>query len=252
MFEFFTSIIEPGDASANAIMLDVGAQRGQFSRRFAAIGFDVRAFEASPVNYAELVGIVSGIENIRPENVAVSDVDGEEVKFFYSEEFIGINSLMVNSDHLSQEKFALVPAVRLDTYLGADAPRVDVIKTDIEGADLLALRSFDFEQSQPRLVLSEYGGRSTPFGYAVGDLVAFMVSHGYEAWVSDFASGSGLPFSAKTGEQSTVELRYFGRFEECPNPNWGDVVFFRSNDRKRMVQHIDQYDLGRATVRLER
>lgn len=251
MFRLVTGLFGADDAAGGRIVLDVGAQRGQYSRAFAELGFDVRAFEASPPNYEELVERMRPFPNVTPIHVAVSDTDADEVKFFYSEEFIGVNSLKVNSAHLDRDTYAVVETVRLDTHLGDDLPKVEVVKTDIEGADLLALRGFDFHRHTPRIVLSEYGKRSEAFGYGVADLVDHLRPFGYVAWCSNYDSGSGLPFSAKTGCQAKVALRYFGAFDRCPDPNWGDVVFFREPDRAALTARIADFDMEDAVVDLE-
>lgn len=248
MFNLVTGLYANTSASTGSLMLDVGAQRGQFSRSFAGNGFEVLAFEASPPNFAELCEIVGQIPSITPVNVAVSDEDAGSQRFYYSEEFIGVNSLKVNSTHLSDEKYALVEMVRLSSYLGDRAADVRVIKTDIEGADLLALKGFDFNANRPELVVSEFGGRSEAFGHGVGDVVHHMRQFGYVAWCSNYDSGTGLPYSSKTGEQSSPRLRYFGEFDSCQNPNWGDLLFFQPEMLRAIVDGVSQFDFGGAEL----
>jgi len=249
-FTFLTTLFSSADVRAGDLMLDVGAQRGQFSRAFAALGFEVFAFEASPPNYEELVKIVEPFTSITTVNRAVMDVDTDEVPFYFSSEFIGINSLKLNSSHLNEDEFALVEGVRLASFLGERASAVRVIKTDIEGADLLALKGFDLAEHQPELILSEYGGRSAAFGYSAVDLVEYVSSFGYEAWCSNYESGTGLPYSAATGVQASVQLKFFGRFAECESPNWGDVLFFKPHWRRRLQAHTQRFSFGDAQTAL--
>jgi len=249
-FSFLTTFFSASAVTPGSLMLDVGAQRGQFSRAFAKLGFNVLAFEASPLNYAELVSIVEPFASITAVNRAVLDVDVDEIDFYFSSEFIGINSLKLNSSHLSEDSVAVVQGVRLATFLGDQASNVRVIKTDIEGADLLAIRGFDLANHQPDLILSEYGRRSAAFGYDVTDMVDYLESFGYEAWCSNYDSGLGLPFSAVYGEQSTPNLRFFGKMADCSDPNWGDALFFRSHLKSRLQEHARGFSFGDAEISL--
>ncbi|MEM9035821.1 MAG: FkbM family methyltransferase [Actinomycetota bacterium] len=250
-YNFLTTLcVDPGDRPS--LMLDVGAQQGQFARVFARNGYDVIAFEASPVNFDDLTERVRTTPNITPVHLAVSDEDASGVKFYFSTEYIGINSLKRNSTHLSETSYALVDTVRLATHLGDDAARVEVIKTDIEGADLLALRGFDFESHHPAFVLSEYGGRSAAFGYDIDDMVEHMRRFGYEAWATSYDSGTGKPYAKSTGDQAPVELRFFGDVDAIDEPNWGDVLFFRPESRSRLVRHAELFDFGSAALAVGR
>lgn len=205
-------------------MVDVGAQIGLWTIPYAKQGWKVIAYEASPDNYTNLVKKIEPMGlSVELVNKAVSDSDQKEVKFYYSSEFIGVNSLRVNHKVLSRDKFAVVEQVRLDTdleSLGIEA--VDFLKTDIEGADLLALKGFNFEKHKPSIIVSEYGKRSRAFGYGVRELVAHGEDHGYIAFLSSWESAGAW----KVGEAAVEhKLLYWGDDPDYSQLNWGDVVF---------------------------
>ena len=229
-------------------MADVGAQQGQFSKTFARLRFKVFAFEASPDNFEDLISRMERFSNVTSFHKAVADVDAGRVKFYYSKEYVGINSLLPNSSLLSAHQYEWVESVTLATALGEEAARVKVIKTDIEGADFLALKGFDFKTHKPEIVLSEYGDRSKPFGYQLPEMAAYMEKFGYATWCADFASANARPYSAKTKKKVSVSQNYFGPFAQFENPNWGDAFFVAPEKLEAFTSAARKFDYGAARV----
>jgi len=124
-----------------AVFVDIGANIGFFTLLAAArVGPKgrVHAFEARADNLALLRRSVedNGFTNVEVHQCAVSDRAGS-LAFFASGTWYS-NGRIVGDDEPGSERLPRVPAVTLDEAL-AEAPRVDVVKMDIEGAEARAL-----------------------------------------------------------------------------------------------------------------
>ena len=130
---------------------DVGAHVGYHSLGFAGLGAQVLAMEPNQHNSARLRAHLERnpalAHNIRHLAVAVSDRDGE-MSFVQSGDIAGESSgshLAAALAPLDQRVYAacellMVPVVRMDSLIERGERAPDVIKIDIEGAELLALR----------------------------------------------------------------------------------------------------------------
>ena len=130
---------------------DIGAHVGYHSLIFASLGAQVLAVEPNQHNAARLRAHLERnpalAQNIRHLAAAVSDQDGE-MSFVQSGDMAGQSS----GSHLAAAlppldplvyagcEHLMVPTVRMDTLIARGEPAPDVIKMDIEGAELLALR----------------------------------------------------------------------------------------------------------------
>lgn len=165
------------------VMLDVGAHWGTSLAPFLATGWTVHAFEPDPTNRAKLSSDYPAAI-IDPR--AVSENDGDTVSFFTSDVSSGISTL--SPFHPSHVPTASVETVRLDTYiLKHGIRRVDFVKTDVEGFDLFALRTFPWETQRPTAIVCEFEDRKTErLGYTAQDLAQFLAQKGYSIVVSEW------------------------------------------------------------------
>jgi FkbM family methyltransferase len=229
------------------VLVDVGAHHGTFARRFAQQGWQVVAFEPEPKNRAHCERNLASFEQARCIPSAVSDVAGQRVPFYVSEEHYGIHSLQ--PFHETHHPTLEVETVRLDTVLAAlHIPAVSLLKTDIEGADFLALKSFDFERYQPELVMVEFmDDRSQAnFGYTHHDMVAYMQARGYTAFVSEWA-----PIKAYAREGESSEPHTWLQCVPYPLghvPAWGNIMFVPHAQATRFEDTLRSYlaDLQRT------
>jgi len=103
--------------------------------------------------------------------------------------------------------------------------QVTVLKIDIEGADFLAVKSFDFDSFQPEVVMCEFmDERSQPnFGYTHHDMAAYMANLGYATFVSEWAP------IVEYGRKGVATAPH--RFLQCVtypldhDPAWGNLIF---------------------------
>ncbi len=120
-----------------SVVWDVGANMGYYTRKFAdAVGPQgkVVSFEPSPETYAELSAEFSASRNILVENCALSEIDGS-AEFFLSNQNAE-DSLFRKGNNVGPS--ISVRVIKGDSYAGAPPP--GLIKIDVEGYELEALR----------------------------------------------------------------------------------------------------------------
>jgi FkbM family methyltransferase len=124
----------------SGLFLDVGANIGYFSLLAASKGAEVAAFEPSPRELIRLYRnlAANGTSKVTVFPVALSDFEGEKCLSLSREGNPGLNSL--DSIHAGQEKVS-VKVSRLSSILApAILERVRLVKLDVEGHELHALR----------------------------------------------------------------------------------------------------------------
>jgi len=131
----FKSILRKG-----MIVVDVGACTGFYSLIASKIiGKDgkVFAFEPHPINYIYLKESIEAnrFNNIIPINKAILDRKGI-IKLFYSKDNIADHSIVITENR----EYIEVEGISLDDFCKENNIVPDVIKMDIEGAELLALK----------------------------------------------------------------------------------------------------------------
>ncbi len=192
------------------IFLDVGANIGTYSLSASAClqkseGGMVYSFE--PVRH--IFGIfknnieLNNIENIVPSRLAVFEENTTLELYVSSLENLGMSS-MFHHDTESGE-VERVEAIKMDDFLSKNQiGRVDLVKIDIEGAELFALRGMQatLQKFRPTLlmeisesVLGENSASST-------EIFNMMDEYGYSAHTIDPA-GDLLPFVPGSDTQAT-------------------------------------------------
>ncbi|MDB5038471.1 MAG: methyltransferase FkbM family, partial [Bacteriovoracaceae bacterium] len=165
---------------------------------------------------------------------AVSDIPGQIVPFYVSSEHFGIHSL--KPFHSSHQPKIEVETVRLDETLDKlNIQNVSFLKVDIEGADLLALKSFDFNRFRPPVVMCEFMDARTQlhFGYTHHDIVNFMSNFGYSTYVSEWSPV--LEYGRKGETTSSFqELVRFLPWKPDLSPVWGNLIFVPHSEAKAL------------------
>ncbi len=123
-YEFGPVRVEPGD-----VVIDVGANIGEFSRAVAGCAGQVISVDPDPNVWGVLARNLEGLNNVRILQIALSDTDGE-IDFYLSTE-------SADSSIVQPRKFSDVIKVRASTLdsLVKDAalPMVDFLKLEAEG-----------------------------------------------------------------------------------------------------------------------
>lgn len=187
------------------VVLDVGAHAGFYSvlasKRVGSSGH-VFAFEPSPRERARLQRHLhlNRCANVTVEGVAVGEAAGDGELFVFDEKRTGCNSF-----HLADTRGACaitVPIRPLDGYFERGVfTKVDLVKMDIEGAELSALRGAErlFRATRPALLCELHEKRVGPWGYRARDIVDLLDGWGYE-W---FRLEEGGTLTPLTAEQTT-------------------------------------------------
>jgi FkbM family methyltransferase len=132
--ELLSQQISPG-----SVVVDAGANIGIYSQFFAkCVGpsGDVHSFEPDPKNFARLSAAVSSLSNVHANQFAVSNKTGNATLYV---------SDNLNVDHRAYpttgeaRRTLSIQSLRLDDYF-KPGDRVDLIKMDIQGFELHALR----------------------------------------------------------------------------------------------------------------
>ena len=233
-------------------VVDVGAHTGFFAKPFAKRGWQVIAFEPEPNNYKEFCCNLQSFPDVVCIKKAVFDTSADRVPFYVSSEHWGIHSL--KPFHSTHRLEGTVETVRLDEVLAqSQIDHVTILKIDIEGADFMALRSFDFSRFQPEVVICEYmDERSEPnFGFTHHDMAAYMAHLGYVTFVSEYA-----PIVEYGRKGIATAPHKFLRCERYPldsNPAWGNLIFVPQAQAEQFEQTLSAYlnEIGASTATLQ-
>jgi FkbM family methyltransferase len=125
--------------SPGSVVVDAGANIGiysQFLARCVGPAGMVHSFEPDLENFTRLRTAVAGLPNVRVNRLALSDKTGDSLLYL---------SQQLNVDHRAYptegepRRSVSIRSITLDDYFKSDE-RVDLIKMDIQGYELHALR----------------------------------------------------------------------------------------------------------------
>ena len=197
-FCWLSRVVKPG-----MTVLDVGANLGLYTlfvaRRVAESGCVV-AIEPSSREMARLRHNVelNALSNVSMLPVAVAEQDAEAVLQVATADYAGHNTLGAFGYNTQLEHRETVQTLRLDEVVeSAKLQRLDVIKMDIEGAELGALRggSATLTRYRPALLMELSDRALLHQNASSGKILAFLGDHDYEMLAFD--AGSGLPVPLK-------------------------------------------------------
>ncbi len=131
----FKSMAKEGDT-----IVDIGANIGYYTLLSSRIVGDkgkVYAFEPDPTNYSILTKNIAlnKYTNIETVQKAVSDKN-EKLKLYLNDSDVGAHTIYHSN---ISKKFVEVDSVRLDDYFKGKEIPINIIKMDIEGAEMAAL-----------------------------------------------------------------------------------------------------------------
>jgi FkbM family methyltransferase len=178
------------------VFVDVGAHVGRWSLRLAGKASQVISVEPNPATAAVLRAHIAlnGVDNVTVVEVAAWDA----VARLSLEDPNG--KVTGGSTHVVEDDAGTVNATPLDLVLADVTP--DLIKLDVEGADMHALRGMaqTLARAQPTLFIEDH----SIYGYyALADLKALLESFGY-GWREITASlpgGRSAPYIVAVPEE---------------------------------------------------
>ncbi|MBX2939209.1 MAG: FkbM family methyltransferase [Ferruginibacter sp.] len=130
------------------VIFDVGANRGNVSLKYAESFPDAEifAFEPFDMAYQILISKISNFPSIKPFNIGIADVTG--TKTFYENVNMDTNSTFepdtigLSSDNqVKNISVSSIPVTTIDEFcLKNNIEKIDVLKMDIQGGELNALK----------------------------------------------------------------------------------------------------------------
>jgi len=144
IYEPVTTELIKREIKKGDIVLDIGAHIGYYTLIFAKLAGEegrVFAFEPDLDNFTLLKKNVefNGYPNVILEQKAISSKSGK-AKLFLSYENIKGHTIC---DLQNNKPSILVDSIKLDDYFNDSNNRIDFIKLDVEGAELLALKGMN-------------------------------------------------------------------------------------------------------------
>lgn len=183
VFSLFEDKPQPG------LMVDVGAHYGSSLEAFAENNWQVVAFEPDSHNRMVLVNRFGDFQNVAIDSRACSDQSLPQATLFSSLESSGVSGLSAFLDsHQASETITVTTlGVALSEY-SLSTQRIDFLKIDTEGFDLMVLKGFPWEASpHPTVILCEFEDKKTePLGYGFHDLTGFLAGMGYRLIISEW------------------------------------------------------------------
>jgi FkbM family methyltransferase len=150
----FKEVVKEGD-----VVVDLGANIGYYTllaARLVGKKGKVYAFEPEPLNHGLLLKNIelNGYDNVIAVPKAVSDVSGK-VKFFLDGKDTGAHSIYQPDDN---KECIEIESVTLDKFFEGKNQRVNVIKMDVEGAEMAAFSGMRriIEQNENLKVFVEF------------------------------------------------------------------------------------------------
>lgn len=202
--DMMEALLDDGDT-----FFDIGANIGWYSinlalsRRRSAF----HAFEPLPRTFSQLRRNVelNAVGNVAIHNFGFSQ-EAATLEFFYYPEGSG-NASSRNLSGRDDVQTVRCDVRRLDDHVAETGARVDFIKCDVEGAELLVFRGGmqTIERDRPVIFSEILRKWSAKFDYDPNEIFSLLRSLGYEAYT---AHGRVLrPFGAMTAQ--TVETNFF-------------------------------------------
>jgi FkbM family methyltransferase len=176
---FLSAFLKPG-----MVFVDVGANIGEYTLRAARLvgpAGDVHAFEPSPASFTLLQANVAqnGYENVAAVRAALGDSNG--TVSLRIEEDPSLNRLDLVSE-TQPVPCITVDSFRLDSYWAPQNRRIDLIKLDVEGAELLVLRGAERLPGMPVWFFEHSPENCACFGYDPSRILAIFRERGYDIW----------------------------------------------------------------------
>lgn len=200
--DLFRAMVRPG-----MVVVDAGAHIGQYTLIASlAVGEKgkIHSFEPDPATFGMLQKnvVLNRCANVVCNRTALSNENGQAILYQSDVANIGANSLRQAHHYAGSQN--VISVTTLDNYASSNRfDRLDVIKADIEGAELLLLTGGveTIKRFSPSLVL-EFSVLEEAFGYTRQDLQKRLLDWQYSIFRID-----GFPLRPYLPESN--EKRFF-------------------------------------------
>jgi FkbM family methyltransferase len=186
---FLDRFLKPG-----MVFVDAGAHVGEYTVRAARLvgpSGQVHAFEPAPETFDILRQSVKldGYTNVRLNRAALYDAD-TTVEFRIDEQPT-LSSILAENTEGDKETIK-VPAMRLDTYWRVASRPIDLVKVDVEGAELDVLHGATGLLARPFWIFEYSSDNYAQQGHQAADVLGAFRDLGYELWRWDGKRASPL------------------------------------------------------------
>lgn len=167
--------------NTDSVFFDLGAHIGQYTLMASPLCRAVHSFEPVPVTFGLLHRNIqaNGLANVFANHCAVSDRCGDVTIYEGDVSNMDRSSLMPPS-YASGKSF-VVPSLTLDVYVSEHGDVPDLIKIDVEGAEISVLRgAYHLLRERHPMLIVEIDRLNQPrFGFTAEDLLKELKDFGY-------------------------------------------------------------------------
>ena len=191
-------------------IIDIGANVGWYSLNFNSLTMvkNIYAFEPIPKTFNYLLKHIklNNSKKIIPNNFALSELNGE-VEFLWHDKELGASS-MVNIRELENIKKIKCKTMKLDDYVEQGKIKVDFIKCDVEGSELLVFKGAEnvLKDSQPIIFCEMLRMHAKKFNFHPNETILLLDGYGYKCFSRNI-NNSFEEIKEMTDE--TEETNYF-------------------------------------------
>lgn len=214
------------------VLFDVGASKGNVSRDFLDLKWEVHAFE--PDNNPYKIKLLKRLDdryiNFRLTQKAVSTNSGETINFYTSPVSEGISS--VHAFHDSHKLSHSVSTITIKDYVeDNDIGKIDFLKIDVEGHDLSVLRGVDFSKTAPSFIIAEFDEvKASKGGHSYDEITAFLTGKGYDILVFEWE-----PIT-EYGRGHNFKRMHVGVSPLSHEAAWGNVLAILPSESRNFTQ----------------
>jgi len=181
--DLLKKIVKPGD-----VFLDLGANIGYFSLLVANNSPSAKVISFEPVaglfqNMNDNISL-NNIKNILTVNAAVGEINEEKELFVSAPDNLGMSSFHQPANYSGKKE--RVKVVAIDDWLKISGlPRIDVIKLDIEGSELTALKGMKevLQKQQPVLIVEVNPETLSMFNLKPSDIYDYLKHLNFEGFL---------------------------------------------------------------------
>jgi FkbM family methyltransferase len=130
----------------NSIVLDCGANIGDITKKFAATGATVHAFEPDPLAFGILEKRFRASSNVILHNQGVWDKEADITLYAHKDQdsqnaaYTVSSSIVIDKINIDDSRGQLIHVIDLPEFIRQLGKRINVIKLDVEGAEIEILK----------------------------------------------------------------------------------------------------------------
>ena len=173
-------------ASKSQIIFDIGANIGWYSLNFSKLENvnKIYSFEPIPRTFDYLLKHIefNNIDKIFPNNIALSDRNGE-VEFYFTKQETGSSSMRNIQDRDNINK-VVCQTKTLTDFVIENNTHIDMIKCDVEGSELFVFKGGIeiLERDKPFIFTEMLRKWAAIFEYHPDDIINLLSSVGYRCF----------------------------------------------------------------------